>query len=648
MGSGLTDDKKLSLKRPKHLDDAAELAIIAQLDKMHAAGLAYRDKVAGVGCRRWKHYTDFALGNHWDDYDGNLQVLYTDNRLGSNLRTKADLVNEMHIAAEFHPREPQDQEASALMNAVVKYYWEYLEVPETLDCGGMVADRIGTGIFKVSWDPHAGELGDPRIDHIPSENIVTEPGKRKFDHMRWMCEDSWLDPKEAETKYGALPDDIGSPNPVPDMGDMHESAVASTTGSMKMLAAAGEAVPSTTTGKVPADSFFSTTNDAEKVHRQEWYVRDDAIEVTEGDEGAVKKAKKYPNGRFIVRIGSQIVEDKPFPYEHGKWPYARDVDELDPKNFWADTSVRRAIPVQKEHNVCFTIMANNMHLNTSTPWMNPFNSGVSNADLQTKGSTGGAVINHRPNAEPKRMPPAAISNALFEWYDRTKNEIDELMQIQDVVPPGARGYPSSGEVIEQLRESQLVKVRARANNRARCVRRIVMLLGATIAQFYTEKRYIRITGPLPEALQHLAADSIGNDEGPVRPNGKDGYFIEIDPKAISAKLDTEIRDAVWEPLSKKAQIDQLSDLMEKQGAVAPDAPIQPSDLLPLMQLGVFGDVLRRKIEKREADLAAAPPEPPPGPDPMAGGDPSMMGGPPMPMGPMPGPMPQGPPMGGMF
>jgi hypothetical protein len=405
---------------------------------------------------------------------------------------------------------------------------------------------------------------------------------------------------------------------------------------MYHLDSAGEDVPSTVTGKIPAEGYFSTGEEANKVRREEWWIRDDAIEVTEGDEGEVKKSKKYPKGRLIVRIGSQIVEDKPHPYEHGKWPYAADIDELDPKQFWADTSVRHAIPVQKEHNVVFSVLVNNMHLNTSTPWLNPYNSGVSNADLQTKGSVGGAVINHRPNAVPQRMPPTSVSNALFEWYDRTKNEIDELMQIQDVVPPGARGYPSSGEVIEQLRESQLVKVRARANNRARCVRRIVELLGATIAQFYTEKRYIRIIGPLPEALQRLAADSLGDEEGPVRPNGKGGYFVEVDPDAISRRLDVSVREAVWQPLSKKAQIDQLTDIMEKQGGVPPDAPIQPSDILEFMGGDTIIDRMKRKIAKREAEAAQEPPPQEPPPD---------MGAPAQPMPPMPGPMP---PMGGMM
>ena len=620
----------MKLRRPKHLSDADENAICAQLTKMESAGIAYRDKVSGNECRRWKHYTDFALGNHWSDYQGTLETTYTDNCIGKNLKTKANLVNEMHIAAEFHPREPGDEQTTALMNAVIRYYWEYLRIPETLDRAGMIADRIGTGFVKVHWDPHCNDgLGDARVDWVPSENIITEPNKVKFNDCRWMCEVSWLDPQEVKTKYGGLPRDLGAPNANDDMGDL-EDAKHGTTGTMYHLDAAGEDTPTTTTGKIPAGDFFSTYVDGDKVRREEWYIRDNAIEVTEGDEGAVKKSKKYPNGRFIVRIGTQIVEDKPFPYEHGKWPYARDVDVLDPKQFWGDTDVRPAIPVQKEHNVCFSIIANNMHLNTATPWLNPFNSGVSNADLLTLGSTAGGVIPHRPNAEPRRMPPGAISNHLFDWFDRTDEKIDKLMGIQDVVPPGARGYPASGEVIEQLRESQLVNIRARANNRARCVRRVVELLGATVAQFYTEKRYIRLTGPLPEALQRLAADSLGDPEGPIRPNGKDGYFVEIDPEAISKRLDAEIREAVWEPQSKLAQLSELRKIMESQAGVPPDAPIQPTDLLALTQLGVVGDKMQRRADKRaaEAEAAAAPPEQPP------------MNGPAQPMGPMP-------PQGGM-
>jgi len=635
----VTEDNKLKVARPKHLSDSDEAAINRQLDKMHAAGIADRDKVSGAGCRRWKHYTNFALGKHWEGYDGNLEVTYTDNRIGRNLRTMANLVNEMHIGAEFEAREPGDEVTAALQNATKDMYWESLGIPETLDRGGMMADRLGTGLFKVHWDPKTNDgLGDMRVDWWPTDQMILEPGKTKFDDARWMCAWSWVDIKECESKYGFKPKDPGEENKNADMGDL-EDTTTQTEGTMYNVSDYDEALQTTTTGKVPADSFFSGDEDAKKVLKEEWWVRDDAIEVTEGDEGKKSKKKKYPKGRLIVRLGKQIVKDKKNPYDHGKWPYARDIAELDPKRFWGDTSIRHAIPIQKAHNVTFSIIENNMHLNTSTPWLNPHNSGVDNSDLQTMGSKSGGIINCRPNAPPTRLPPAAISHNLFDWYDRTAEGIDDVMEIQQVIPPGARGYPASGEVIEQLRESQLVKIRARANNRARCVQRITELMGATVAQFYTKERYIRIVGPLPEALKKLAADSIGDEDGQIRPNGKQGYFVKVDPKDIATRLDVRIKEAVWEPLSKKAQIDQLTHLMELQGGVAPDAPIQPTDILALSQLGTVGDQMKRRADKREAEMAAAQPEQPQQPQPQQPmGPPMQMGAPAQPMGPM---MPQG-------
>lgn len=611
MGSRLTDEKKLKVARPKHLSDAGEAAVNKQLDLMHAAGVADKEKVTGSQCRRWKHYTDFALGKHWGGYDGGLEVTYTDNRIGRNLRTKANLVNEMHIGAEFEAREPGDEVSAALQNAIVDLYWEQLGVPETLDRVGMMADRLGTGLVKVHWDPKTNKgLGDLRIDWWPSENMITEPGKTKFDDMRWLCATSWLDVKECESKYGFKPTDLGEENKNTDMGDLEDTS-AQTTGTMHNVSDYGDALKTTTTGKLPAESFFSGDEDAKKVEKQEWWVKDDAIETTEGDDGGTTRSKKYPGGRLIVRLGRQIVRDEKNPYGHGKWPYAHDIDEMDPKRFWGDTSVRHAIPVQKEHNVTFSIISNNMHLNTNTPWLNPFNSGVNNSDLQAQGSLSGGIINCRPNAPPTRLAPTPISHNLFDWYDRTAEEIDNLMEIQQVIPPGARGYPASGEVIEQLRESQLVKIRARANNRARCVQRIVELMGATVAQFYTEERYIRIVGPLPEALRALAADSIGDEEGQIRPNGGRGYFVKVDPKAIAKRLDVRVKEAVWEPLSKKTQIDQLTHLMELQAGVPPDAAIQPSDILALSQLGSVGNQMKRRVDKREAEIAAEQPQGPP-------------------------------------
>ena len=56
---------------------------------------------------------------------------------------------------------------------------------------------------------------------------------------------------------------------------------------------------------------------------------------------------------------------------------------------------------------------------------------------------------------------------------------------------------------------------------------------------------------------------------------------------IATRQDVEIRDAVWEPLSKKAQIDQLRELMEAQAAVPPDAPLGPESLKSATSLVLF-------------------------------------------------------------
>ena len=632
----MEDKKKPDVARPEGMSELAEQEINVKLDRM--VTLAKKDKamVAGTGASRWEKFADFYVGNHWKGYAGALDLHMVHNRIRENIETVNALVNEMRITAEFQPREPNDEITSELMNAGLRYGIETQNVLETEGRIGKTALILGTGIGKVYWDPDAaGGKGDWVVAQVPPQDFYMEAGSTSIETARYVFYERFMDPKEVETKYGyKAKADSDHEDTMFDLEDNEAGGTSGVKAAMSFDAVQYPDAPADYTASlVPADSFISGGESNERVLVQEFFIRED-------------DTKKWPGGRMIVRAGKHVVEDRANPYEHGMWPYYMFICEEDPKRAWGDTFMRHAIPLQKEMNIVASVITLNSHLGTSTGWFNYANSGVSNEYLQTYGSTAGAIIPvSRPGFEPKRMPPIALNGSLFEWYDRLGQSIDEQMRVQKVVPPGARGYPASGEVIEQLRESQLVNVRQIASYRARGVRRRTKMIGALMQQFYAADRYARILGPLPAALEGLKDP---NDESKdvvitsQNPNGdkRDVHYVQMNPDNMKGNYDTVVVESTWEPLSKKAQIDMLLDMNERDPETVPI-----STILELMDRSPVIERLIRKNREAEAAAAEAPPAEPPM-DPMAMG--GMPPADPMGMqGPMQGPLPPGPPMNPM-
>jgi len=620
----MEDEKKLDVARPKGMSEADEQKINAKLDVMVIRAKDDKAKVAGVDNCRFKKWGDFYSGKHWEGYDGALDTQITHNRIRENIETVNSLVNEMRISAEFQPREPNDEITAELKNAGLRYIIDSERVMETEGRMGKTSLALGTGIGKVWWDPEAdGGRGDVAVGITPTQDFYIEPGAPTLDDSRYCFYERWMDPVEIETKYHFKPesgddhkDEIFDP---PDDG---ASSGAGVKASMSFDDALYPDAPADhVTSLVPADSFISSGEYEKKVLVQEFFIRE-------------TDTKKWPGGRMVVRAGKHIVEDKPNPYEHGMWPYYSFVCEEDPKRFWGDTFVRHAIPLQKELNIVASVITMHMHLNTATPWVT-YPNGVSVEMLQTYGATAGAVFTvQRPGLEPSRLNPPAVQGNAFEWYDRLSESIDGVMRVQKVVPPGARGYPSSGEVIKELRESQLVNIRQIASYRARGVLRRTQLIGAVMQQFYAADRYVRLLGPLPRALQGLTDPETGEPivETSRTPDGKerDVHYVQMNPDNMKGHTDTRIVESTYQPMSKGEEIQLLRELSKQDSEAVPVSVIvECMDRTPVIER-----LVRRNKEREEAAAAAPPAQPPAAP--MAGG---------MPQGPMPMMPPN--PMGGM-
>lgn len=595
--------KDPNVARPEHLTDASEGEIVARVNQMLDRAKEKRAKVAGSENENWETLFDFYVGgaNHWKGYPGPLTGYqqHTNNRIGRNIEIAEALLEEMNISAEVHPQEPGDEVAAALLDVGKDAILSRDYNRHAISLASRYARIIGTGYLKVWWDSDlTGGLGDVRVQMWPAEDIWIDPDALDLDGARYVITQTRMDAAEVESRYGLTEPETSAPKDS-ELGERADTQGASPRETTNTIASDGTD-DGGSTHLMPGKAFFSSGDSKREVVVREVWVRDDP--------------EKWPNGRHIVIAGKRVVIDEDQPYNHGKWPFAHMVDVTDPKSFYGDAAGRQAIELNRELNLVESLIALGLHLNTVPAWLRFPQGRVKKSDLQKNAAKPTAVIDcAHPGFAPKRLELGNVNPRLFDYRQMLIESIDKAMRVQDVIPPGARGFPASGEVVRELRESQLVEVRQKAGNKARCLKRVVELTVSIIQQFYATDRWVRITGPLPNALEGMV------DLDMVRPEGgvtDDSFWVKMNPDNMKHGWDIRIVESTWEPLSRRAQIDNLSKVAEKDGFNT----VTVGDLVQLEQGGYQIERLKRKIRQREkaqaeaeAAQAQAQAGPPPGP-----------------------------------
>lgn len=608
------NDKKVEEQLRSPHDEERERAINIQLDRLAQDAISDKAKVAGDGNAEWEKYYDLYYGGerHWKNYPGSMPVKITNNKVGRNVEQKVALVSDMKISAEIAPAEPGDEITARLLEAAKQYGWAKRNLQHRMKSVVKDAVVVGTGFAKTWWNP---TIDDWDVSPVPPEDFFPAPGApslRKHE-CPYCFYRGWWNRAEVKARWG-MDSTGGSEHPEPSFRDAKDTGSEATGERHYNMAAAGTAQPTTTAEYLPG-RHITSADGADKVCVEEWYLDD-------------PDTKKYPRGRMIIRVGRRIVEDKNNPYEDGEWPFDELVDTIIPHRLWGDTTVRQAAQLQRELNVLDSLIVYNTHISTSNIWFT-YPGSVSAEELQASaGIPGMAFTVPNPNMVPKQVYPQAIPQALLQYRDDVLDSIDKVMRILEIVPPGSRGWPSSGEVVDKMMEAQQVEIREFSDHVSDFICRVTAKIASRCQQFYTGTRYARILGPLPRALEGLIDPETGD---PVVESVDDGlHYVKFNRDNLKKGYDVAIVESTWQPLSMKARFDMLMKLKQ----AFPD-DIMIEHVLANLDMKGKEAILRDKRAAAEAQAAAPPP---PGPEAGGGMPPGAMPPPPMGAPPQPGMM----------
>ena len=243
--------------------------------------------------------------------------------------------------------------------------------------------------------------------------------------------------------------------------------------------------------------------------------------------------------------------------------------------------------------------------------------------------------------KPVRDYSNPLPSGIMSYVAEKIEQLNKVMRVQEVIPPGSRGYPSSGHVVEKLQETQQVEIRETGDYVAEGVLRMGELAVALMQQYYNKKRTVRILGPQPESLAGLKDPKTGDPVLKTDDRKKNIHYLTVNPDNIKGRYDFQPVESTYKPYSAQARYDTIMDLHK-------EFPDDITILHVLRNVDVDGKAQIIKDHNERMDAEAEPPPeeqgPPPGtmPPPPMGGMPPMGGGMPGMGGPPPPPM--GPPM----
>ena len=558
----------------------------------------------------WVEFYKFFRGKQWKEsrpaYRNNDVLNFTHAAIQTIIPIMTDSRPNVQTIAE----NPEDFEFSQIMTQMLTAKWDRANFSQIVAEAIVDACIYGTAISEQPWnqDLHNG-LGDYEFNTIDPLYFYPDPRSRDINDNfgQGFITAIPTDLNEVKRKY---------PNKAHLLkADLSDVDMAKTAKFDQDDYRVRSAVDNSTLvqGERPTEAEMAD----QILVLTAWITDETMIEEKIMDKDGKRKGfrmrKKYPNGRKIVIANKVLLEDEENPYIDGKFPFARMVDHIMPREFWGQGEVEQLMGPQQILNKLWGYVMDILSLMGNPIWKNPVNSGVYDESIIAKP---GLIIPHNEGAEPTREPGMDVQPSIFQAFDRMRDVFDKISGIhevsQGVVPAG-----TSGIAIDQLQEAAQTKIRLKARNMEAWLNNVGQQFANRILQFYSVPRIIRVTEN-ENAAQYfkVAIDETVDEAGEIQrvatvqdinevQDPETGEMIQVpgEPRQFTIKGNLDVRITVGSTLPfRKAQKKQQAKELYQLGIY--DAEDLLEDLEHPRKEEILEKFNQRQQAQAEAEAAA--------------------------------------------
>ena len=246
----------------------------------------------------------------------------------------------------------------------------------------------------------------------------------------------------------------------------------------------------------------------ERAYKTEWWIAPKECDPgIKGEDGR----SKYPNGRVITLINDKIiVDDKPYPYNHGKPPYVKFESNVVPNEFWSMGDIEQIIPLQDTLNHRMQQLEDIANKTANLGWTVHPKAGKKAIDNLTKHGMKPGLIKIMPPEMIKADEVIQAPQYLFEEVKQLVILIERVSGISDVMQGRGDVRQRTARGIERLFEAGSARIGLSTKLFEDSFKEAAYQMGSLVRQYYTEDREINITGGA-EVLQEsfvITADDL--------------------------------------------------------------------------------------------------------------------------------------------
>jgi hypothetical protein len=574
--------------------DAEEKKDIKLVEKLFDQAKRFKSKYD----ERWNDFHNMFRGQQWKEQRPSYRHSEVINLIFREIQSAVPIQMDSRPKFEYLPQEPGDIELAEILNQVAESDWQKYNWQEQLTEVVYDSNIVGTGLGGIYFDPEKENgLGAACFDsedpfyhfpdpaakdfnkcmkyHVKAEPMAIEEIKKKWPNGKYVTADV-INIKQMDLR-GKERVRFKSPTDATVLADGAEQYDASEQ-------------PQALVVTCYLDGGFEV---------------DEKAEETQADDGTVNvkyvQFKKYPKGRKIVICAGVRLESSENEYEHGRMPFARLQNYVNPRQFWGISEIEQLESPQKVFNKLISFALDVLTLMGNPIWKVGTAAGVDTDNLFNQP---GLVVEADDISQIQREEGVQLQPYVLQLIDRMKLWFDDVSgqgeASRGVQPTGV----TAASAIQSLQEATQTRLRQKARNMDAFLQNMGQLYQETVFQKYTAPRIFRLTnkdGSMKFFKFHVEPGEDGKKSVRYKPflqNQQNGAVTEGEEKSFetSGSMDVKVSTGSMLPFAKADKENRLLQYFDR-------GIIDEEEVLKGAEFPNWEAVLQR-VRERQAQMAA--------------------------------------------
>lgn len=584
---------KPDINKPQ--ESPKEKKIIKHVNELLEQAKVYREKYDVD----WQENYKFFRGLQWSIDRPDYRHSEVINLIFQNIQSGVPILTDSRPRFEYLPQEPNDVELSLILNKLAESDWQknnwLMVLTEMLYDSHIYGTALGSMEFNPSGSNGIGAIEfksrDPFYCFPDPDAWSVNVNSEYFIYAEPMALTKIRNKWEKGKYVTSDVDDTAS-----DKTDITRIKIQSPT--ENYVAATQDKTSKTSTRKQAlVITLYEKDNDFDEI---------ESIDEKTGKKKFTQK-KKYPGGRKTVVANGIVLESTENPYDDGKFPYAKLVNYILPREFWGESEVKQLKSPQVIFNKMVSFALDVLTLMGNPIWIVDRTSGVDTDNIYNRP---GEIIEKEPGTEVRRQEGTQLQPYVLQLIDRMKLWFDEIGGSNDVSRGATPGGVTAGNAIMALQEASQTRMRQKSRNIDAFLQNMGQMYASRVFQFYSVPRIVRLTNN--EKAQEYFRFSIETDEkgaktAVVKPfkitkgEGGEARALEMPEKRyeVTSEFDVRVSTGSLLPFAKAEKESKLLNFYDR-------GIIDREEVLKGVDYPSWEGVLQRVQEKEQA-AAQQPP-----------------------------------------